>query len=144
MTTTKQIEDRDAILRFLLAGNARVTLVSTKTGARFTYRVRLKNKESEAPIWFVSLLTGSQNDADFSYLGTVFDNHRYRHGKKSSIGRTAPSTLAFAWLFARLAANADLSDIEVWHEGRCGRCGRSLTVPESIETGLGPICSRAA
>ena len=27
-----------------------------------------------------------------------------------------------------------------WHEGRCGRCGRKLTVPESIEAGYGPEC----
>jgi hypothetical protein len=31
-------------------------------------------------------------------------------------------------------------DLEVWHEGRCGACGRRLTVPESIERGLGPEC----
>lgn len=30
---------------------------------------------------------------------------------------------------------------KVHHEGRCGKCGRRLTVPESIETGLGPECS---
>jgi hypothetical protein len=29
----------------------------------------------------------------------------------------------------------------VWHEGRCGRCGRKLTVPESIESGFGPECA---
>jgi hypothetical protein len=30
--------------------------------------------------------------------------------------------------------------LEVWHEGRCGRCGRALTVPESVERGIGPEC----
>lgn len=33
------------------------------------------------------------------------------------------------------------SQIEVWHEGRCGACGRRLTVPESIANGLGPVCA---
>jgi len=27
------------------------------------------------------------------------------------------------------------------HEGKCGRCGRKLTVPLSIETGIGPECA---
>lgn len=36
---------------------------------------------------------------------------------------------------------ASLSRLQVWHEGRCGRCGRKLTVPSSIETGLGPECA---
>jgi hypothetical protein len=34
-----------------------------------------------------------------------------------------------------------LNGCEVYHEGRCGRCNRKLTVPESIETGLGPECA---
>lgn len=28
----------------------------------------------------------------------------------------------------------------MFHAGRCGRCGRLLTTPESIESGLGPDC----
>jgi hypothetical protein len=28
----------------------------------------------------------------------------------------------------------------VWHEGSCARCGKKLTVPESIESGFGPEC----
>ncbi|MGQ4872128.1 MAG: DUF6011 domain-containing protein, partial [Candidatus Thorarchaeota archaeon] len=28
--------------------------------------------------------------------------------------------------------------VRIWHEGKCGRCGRRLTVPESIESGYGP------
>jgi hypothetical protein len=31
-------------------------------------------------------------------------------------------------------------DAEVMHEGRCACCGRPLTVPESIERGIGPDC----
>jgi predicted metal-dependent hydrolase len=30
----------------------------------------------------------------------------------------------------------------VHHEGKCGRCGRLLTVPSSIESGIGPECSK--
>jgi hypothetical protein len=30
--------------------------------------------------------------------------------------------------------------LEFWHEGRCGRCGRRLTVPDSIASGYGPEC----
>jgi hypothetical protein len=29
------------------------------------------------------------------------------------------------------------------HAGRCGRCGKTLTVPESKATGLGPDCAAA-
>jgi hypothetical protein len=30
--------------------------------------------------------------------------------------------------------------VEVWHEGFCGKCGKRLTVPNSIEIGIGPDC----
>jgi hypothetical protein len=31
---------------------------------------------------------------------------------------------------------------KIHHEGRCGKCGRLLTVPESVETGIGPECAK--
>lgn len=35
-----------------------------------------------------------------------------------------------------------LPDIQkIWHQGCCSACGRKLTDPESIERGLGPVCS---
>ncbi len=30
--------------------------------------------------------------------------------------------------------------LEVWHEGCCGKCGRKLTDAESIARGIGPEC----
>jgi hypothetical protein len=32
--------------------------------------------------------------------------------------------------------------LEVWHEGRCAKCGLKLTVPQSIMTGFGPTCAK--
>lgn len=49
---------------------------------------------------------------------------------------------AFRWLWVQLTKGNELPDkVEVWHEGRCGACGRRLTVPESIAQGLGPVCA---
>lgn len=31
--------------------------------------------------------------------------------------------------------------LEVWHAGRCAKCRRPLTHPDSIARGLGPICA---
>ena len=39
---------------------------------------------------------------------------------------------------ARLAAGSMPANVEINHEGRCGRCGRALTVPESVASGIGP------
>ena len=60
--------------------------------------------------------------------------------KVSKIGEDADSAKAWRWFDANLQAGRVPEQLEVWHEGRCGRCGRALTVPESIERGIGPEC----
>lgn len=149
------------IAKFVLAGNAYFTVVSKKTGTRFTYRVRRAEEGDDARPWFVAVLSGPQNEADYTYLGTIFHQRggylRFFHGKKSRVGADAPSVKAFAWFFQVLEvacagpvppraeeamrARSLLEQVEVWHEGRCGRCGRKLTVPESVAAGLGPDCA---
>lgn len=68
MTHPAQMTDPAQIREFVLAGNARLTLVSRKTGARFTYRVRAAKGDGPAS-HFVSVLTGPENNTDYGYLG---------------------------------------------------------------------------
>lgn len=136
-----QFNEAQAAKDFILAGRSRFTLVSKSTGQRYTYRVA---KKAKADIWFVSVLTGGDNTGDYTFLGTIFDSGKFFHGKKSAIGYGAGSAKAFRWCWERIAALHMPSTVEVWHEGACGRCARPLTVPESIETGLGPICMAKA
>ncbi len=119
---------------FMLAGNAHVTLVSTRTGVRFTFQVR--QPDATTP-HFVAVLTGPDH---YTYLGTIFGGRVFKHGVKSPIGGDAPSAKAFAWAWPYIARGETPPDCEVWHEGSCGKCGRQLTDPESIASGLGPIC----
>ncbi len=133
MFTTRQ-EAR----RFALGGNARITAVSKKTGTRFTYRIR---RPAEDKPWFVQALTGSDNEGDYTFFGTIFADGAFRPSAKSRITPDAPSVKAFAWIWSQLRADGELPDtLDLHHEGRCGRCGRALTVPESIESGFGPEC----
>lgn len=144
-----RLEGSGAVLAFVLAGNARFTVVSKKTGARYTFRVRVRTSEKGIPnLHFVQVLTGPDNGTDYEYLGTIFPGRpgtsfpfaKFVHGKKSRIGEGAPSAKAFAWFWGRLSKGLPVDEAEVWHLGRCGRCGRDLTVPESVACGLGPEC----
>lgn len=140
---------------FIFAGSCVFTLQNEKSGTRFTYRFRRapadptqpEQPAKDRPI-FVHVLTGPNNSNDYSYLGTVWESSRgtgkpaFVHGKKSRISADAPSAKGVAWLVDKLATTGAVPEpLRVYHEGRCGRCGRALTVPESIETGLGPICA---
>lgn len=123
------------IKSFVMAGNAIFTIKSIRTGGRFTYRIRLSE---DGRVYFVSVLTGSDNENGYAYLGIIRDG-QYHRGQKSRISTEATSAKAFEWFFRHLEAIND-TEIKFWHEGRCGRCGRKLTVPESIASGFGPEC----
>lgn len=123
-------------LAFILAGNATITLRSDVTGTRYTYRVRAAKDGS---VHFVALMNGSNNEGDFQFMGIIRDG-RYQPGRKSHITPDAVCSKAFAWTLANLCINRIPTALKIWHEGRCGRCHRKLTVPESIENGLGPEC----
>ncbi len=141
-----EMGDANAVRRFMLAGSAKFTIVSKPTGTRFTYHVR-KSAKASRDYFYVSVLVGPDNGADYAYLGFLAPRpgrvHEFSHGgTKALVGKDAPSAKAFAWFWERMRlAHRVPSTMEFHHEGRCGRCGRSLTVPESIETGLGPECA---
>lgn len=132
--------------RFALAGAAIFTISSAKTGARYTYRVTAPRDQDESSKRFVGLLTGPDNGADYTYLGTMDDvrNPDFRLTKKSRMSDDSAPVRAFRFVCQRVFAHPDapLPDgLEIRHEGRCGKCNRKLTVPESIDRGIGPECA---
>lgn len=133
--------------KFILAGNATVTLVSKSTGTRFTYRIRQASNDdgTKKLFWFVSLLTGSDNETDYKYFAHIYQNGGIAFGRKSQLKEGNASVRAWFWFWENLDKGLWPSidnGVEVWHEGKCGRCNRKLTVPQSVSSGFGPECSR--
>jgi hypothetical protein len=88
-----------AVMEFMTAGNATLTLKSERTGNRFTYKVR---QSEDKQVHFVSVLTGSDNESNYRYLGVIRDR-AFSHGRKSKIcTRVAPAAMAFHWFHANL------------------------------------------
>jgi len=140
--------------RFLFAGNATVT-VSNPTGERYTFKVRGKAKQIgtrldldrgervaiNEMIYFASLLSGPNNDSDYRYVGIV-DGPKLTITAKSQYSADSKPAKVIAWILRKAVERAPLPvGYELRHEGRCGRCGRKLTVPESIDAGIGPECA---
>lgn len=137
------LRGQEAIRNFVLGGKAIFTLLNTHTGRRLTYKVYKPRptQKNEPDRLLVLVLTGPNNETDYQFLGIIFDSTRYFRGRSSRISESAQSAKVFAW-FWRTLANGGMPDyVEFWHEGRCGRCGRRLTVPESLATGVGPACA---
>jgi hypothetical protein len=148
---------------FVLAGRAVFTIEVPEafvakhgTKPHYTFKVVKKEGTPRYPrdTWFVNLLTGPQNTRDYTYLGLldvesgqVRLTAKSKYAHDSLILRMLNRVLALIWL-----ADVNTDELEnqhevikstgfdVHHEGRCGMCGRPLTTPESVKTGIGPIC----
>lgn len=138
---------------FVLAGKATFTLEvpdeyrqKNDLKPHYTFRVSYKPASKQyREAYFVSLLTGPDNTRSYSYLGML-------DKESGKVRTTAKSVLDQEHLVTRLLNRAlalvwlgDVKPLEekgfgLHHEGRCGRCGRLLTTPESIERGIGPEC----
>lgn len=134
----------ESIRKFVFAGNATFTVKNNATGNRFTFRVSAPKTASggkDMSKRFVSVLSGPNNESNYSYMGMITDRTLFRRTKASKVGEDALSFKAFTWLMEKIRANVGLPEgVEFLHEGRCARCGRKLTTPESIEAGFGPEC----
>lgn len=136
MTFPQEVKD------FVLGGRAIFTIRSQATGKRFTYRLYRSAKKKN--IYFLSLLTGPNNLNDYSYMGLIDSNYGLLpiRTKGSEIGEDAVSYKAISFFLRGLNLYPPvLSGIDFFHEGRCCRCARTLTVPESITRGIGPECA---
>lgn len=133
---------------FVLAGKAIFTVSQGDT--RYTYRVTRKDPDPDqarkygaAPTFFVGLLTGSDNETGYSYLGIL--NSGTGAVKLTKASRFTDDSQPVRTL--RAVAGYLVQDEPVpatyivRHANRCGRCGRTLTVPESVDSGIGPDCA---
>ena len=141
-----ELRTAGAVRTFIYAGDAIVTLQSAKTEVHFTYRIsQATDQRTGDPVdrWFVSVLSDSDR---YTYLGMVYPAernraHALRATKGSRAGTDAPSWRAFNYLLTCLQKDRIPVSLIVRHEGRCGRCRRPLTRPDSIDLGIGPDCA---
>lgn len=132
MNGHKISNSKDA-LKFMFSGKSVVTFLNTQTSNRFTYKIK---QAKDSNLFFVSVLTGPDQ---YTYIGTCIQGN-FKHGKKSPISENAQSVKVFTYMLKNLINDSVSDFLEVWHEGFCGKCGKRLTVPTSILSGIGPDC----
>ena len=148
-------------LAYILGGEAIFSLVSIATGKKFTYKcvqaTRWDNKlNKKVPYdrWFLSVLTGPDNNSDYTYAGTIDEKNNIgrwiiRTTTKSGMTSEADSFQAFVTVFDILQSsveriNAYRQKLLIYHDGNCSKCGRTLTDPVSVSVGQGPVCNPSA
>jgi hypothetical protein len=125
--------------KFFSAGNAKFT-VSNPKGERYTFRI---GRKEETQPFFVSLMTGPDNESSFTYMG-IFNpaNNEVRLTRKSRYTEDTLPVKVVRWALKAVSANKVPEGYTIQHSGKCCRCGRTLTTPESIERGWGPECDK--
>ena len=134
--------DHASALDFILAGNSTFTILSKKTETRFTFKIT--NDKKNVNHYYVNLMNGSNNETDYIWLYDIYLDGGFptlSHKKKWGLNNEQPSWIALKYVIEHLLLNIPMPNLEIWHEGRCCRCGRKLTVPESIQSGIGPECA---
>jgi hypothetical protein len=162
--TRNILTGQETIARFVQGGRATITVVNTKTDKRYTFSVSCKReKQPERGVagkrispYFVKLMTGSDNEVDYTYIGNMEPGHSFNSSNKRVAGRVASKVasgkVAWDWFWSVLngrnnstgsVRTSTLADypVEVWHEGACSCCGKKLSVPLSIALGVGPDCA---
>lgn len=119
---------------FIFGGRALFTAQSLRTNAHYTYRVR----KSDGDLWFVHLLTAPEA---FTYMG-VITNNKFKTTSKSRYNFMSPPVKAFDYILAAVQSPEMPAQLRITHEGRCAVCGRTLTHPTSLKSGIGPECAK--
>ena len=138
-------ESVDVLLFLDEARNAIFTL--EKGDIHRTYMV---NQPKDKDILFVRLLTGQDNSdwGNYTYIGLiVYEPHiKFKPKKQQNWGHDTEKVSVAFYLMNTLVDNIlrspKFSESEpfFFHEGKCAKCGKRLTVPKSIEIGMGAKC----
>lgn len=146
---SRQIKQPTMLLLHITAGRSILTVRSHKTMKRYTFRFRRPDAKpgwQTRPIW-ISVLGGPEEGHIWSFLGTIWPTTqpwKFNLSAKSTVPSEDQSVRAIRWIASHLPNAVDvlMEDADWWHEGRCSRCARRLTVPESIESGFGSECRK--
>lgn len=121
----------------ILTHNGKFTIRSTRTGEHRTFRIKTQATDSKfAPGKRVlSLLTGPDNSNDYKGFAFVDENgiHIWR-------SKQTPVFQAYVAMLLNLDKHIEDEKVELFAETRCRVCNRCLTTPESVQSGIGPIC----
>ena len=150
--TFSPADSASSILKDATSHNGTWTVRNIATGAHRTFRVKTQADDAKfAPGKRVlSVMAGSNNEDDYRGLGFIAADG-VRPWKKTAASRANSAlvemfaAIAGLWSGGRGYITSDkLAGYEVAQSTTCRCCNRKLTNPESIETGIGPVCAGRA
>jgi hypothetical protein len=128
--------------------NGKITIESPKGGHR-TFSIKTQEDDAKfAPgKRVIALLAGPDNENSYKGFGFVNETGIYIwNSKKAPEGQPLTSWQVFGAMIWNLANKGEESSYykmgyRMLIEKKCLVCNRTLTTPESIANGIGPICA---
>jgi len=146
------IDEKNRVLstKFFSAGKAIFTVYNS-SGKHYTFKINHKKADPTKDEWqdkmpfYIYILTGQDNENSYTYMGvynskknTVYTTPASKYNKDSDPIKVVNWGMRMVkegdW------NNPNVRGYGVKSKGRCARCGRPLTTPESIKIGIGPDC----
>lgn len=147
-----KLENKDDIQMYVYGGKGRFILKSNKSNKSYEFKIKkpaktvfegykkVPNPRYSDNILFV--FSRINDNVDFQYIGVYrIEENIFNFSKKSKIDITHDTVKGFKWLIKQFENDKDFpSEMEFFHMGICGCCAKTLTTPQSIKMGIGPIC----
>lgn len=132
--------DYDTLMKFLTSKKPIFTIKSLATGQHYSYQL----KSSTQPLRrtpSVSFVTANPLGSGSTYIGHIsWAWLVLSSGVKGDAQH--PAFTPLHWYIKQLHKGSVPTAATLEHNGTCGKCGRPLTDPDSIQLGLGPTCAK--
>jgi hypothetical protein len=126
----------EQLRKFVLAGKALFTVLNQNTKHYNTFLIK-KHKEQE--VWYVYVLVRH----NYVCIGQLDEFKNLEVKEDGILGITDERVEFFKWFISEfLTQQNKYENIKVYHHGNCGSCGKTLTKPDSIKSGIGPVCGK--
>lgn len=135
--------EQSTALEVLLAGNSEFILHSTKTNEDFRFKLCKQKKKDNANefIYFVNYWL----NGEYVYAGLLWfteSEAKFSTGKNGKMPANSKEIKSLLFVINKLFNQETVQFLEIYHTGRCSKCGKKLTDLDSMLTGLGPTCSK--
>ena len=128
---------------FIFAGRSVFTLENSTTGNYLTFKIKSIKKQGKVVPGQFAVECKVLGDGDYGYNFLGFLNLDRKSFKEwGSTPKDSVAYKTFYWMMKNLHRMDEFPALQIYHEGSCCKCGMPLTVPESIDSGIGPECKK--
>lgn len=127
------------VLTNILKEKSIFTLKSLKTNMYYTYKIEQDKKNKDR---FMAKVLYGDNVKNYRYIGLFYrDTLSLRTCTVAHLPHTTPQFIMLQYFLRILAMQIPWPNTYIYYPARkCRKCGKLLTVPESIKLGIGPEC----